>query len=431
MKPAAVWLLIILCAGLPLPGPATAGEDALELRVMTFNVEYGGTVVDFNKVIEAIRVARPDIVGLEEPAGNTRDMARRLGWDHANIRTDVISRFPIIDPPAGDGHYVFVEVRPGEIVAVANVHLSSDPYGPNLAQRGEPLASILALEHGLRMPEIAPYLRVLPALVRSGVPVFLLGDFNSPSHLDWTPQAVGLRNHIRYPVTWPVSDAIHAAGFMDSFRAVHPDPVTAPGLTWWAPRPSTEDVYTDADPADRIDVIHAAGPVRTLDSIVIGEAGHADVSLSVTPWPSDHRAVLSTFSVDPAPAPVMVAVNDQRLVNAGVPLQVYYRRKGQSGEVIVISGAEGGGREIPGVTFSAADPLSGTVTLPTDGLAVGVHAAALKSAAGAVLSQALFQVKQAHATTEVTLGKPVYRPGEAMVVRWRNGPGNRWDWIAI
>ena len=410
---------------------AARGATPLELRVMTFNVEYGGTVVDFDKVVEAIRVAKPDIVGLEEPAGNTRVIARRLGWDHASTRTDVISRFPIIDPPGGDGRYVFVEVRPNEVVAVANVHLSSDPYGPNLAQRGESVEKVLALEQALRVPEIVPNLRVLPPLARAGVPVFMLGDFNSPSHLDWTPQAVGLRAHIPYPVAWPVSSAISAAGFTDSFRDAHPDPLTAPGLTWWAPRPSTEDVYTGADPLDRIDFVFAAGPATTLGSIVIGEAGHRDVTLSVTPWPSDHRAVLSTFSVVPAPAPVMVAVNDQRLVVAGTPLQVHFWRRGAAGEGIAIYGPEGQGREIPGVRFNVDDPRSGTVSLVTHELQAGAHEVLLKSAAGEVLSRAPFWVKQAPDMTEVALDKQVYRPGEPVTMRWHNGPGNRWDWVAI
>ena len=424
------WVLVCLCVGF-LAGARAADDTALQLRVMNFNVEYGGTVVDFNKVIEAIQIANPDIVGLEEPAGNTQEIARRLGWPHFNRRTDVISRFPIIDPPGGDGRYVFVEVRPGEVVAVANVHLSSDPYGPYLTQRGQPLAKVLELEQALRLPEIAPYLQVLPPLARSGIPVFLLGDFNSPSHLDWTPQTVGLRSHMPYPVIWPVSSAISAAGFTDSFRAAHPDPVATPGLTWWAPRPSTEDVYGAGDPADRIDLIFAAGPVTTLDSIIIGEAGHPDVTLSVTPWPSDHRAVLSTFSVTPAPAPapVMVAVNDQRLIVAGDMLRVYYRRTGVPGEAIEIIDSEL--RASAGVAFIPTDPHTGSVPLATDGLIPGSYAVALKSGDGKVLSRAEFRVKESQAVTEVSLDKKVYRPGEAIVMRWRNAPGNRWDWIAI
>ena len=74
---------------------------------------------------------------------------------------------------------------------------------------------------------------------RDGIPVFLLGDFNAPSHLDWTAAAVGSRPHLRAVVDWPVSRAIEAAGFRDTWREIHPDPVAEPGLTWWADRPPT------------------------------------------------------------------------------------------------------------------------------------------------------------------------------------------------
>ena len=33
---------------------------------MTFNVEYGGTVIDFDKIVEAVVKADADVVGLNE-----------------------------------------------------------------------------------------------------------------------------------------------------------------------------------------------------------------------------------------------------------------------------------------------------------------------------------------------------------------------------
>ncbi len=73
----------------------------------------------------------------------------------------------------------------------------------------------------------------LKPLVEAGVPVFLTGDFNTPSGRDWSEAAVERRGLAR-PIDWPVPRAIEAAGFLDSFRQVHPDPVADPGLTWTA-----------------------------------------------------------------------------------------------------------------------------------------------------------------------------------------------------
>ena len=87
-------------------------------------------------------------------------------------------------------------------------------------------------------PAIQERLDVLPDLVEAGIPTFLTGDFNAPSHLDWTEAAVGLRPHVKYAMPWPVSMAVEAAGFRDAYRELHPDPVADPGLTWWAGRPA-------------------------------------------------------------------------------------------------------------------------------------------------------------------------------------------------
>ena len=41
------------------------------------------------------------------------------------------------------------------------------------------------------MPALDPLLPVWKKVIDSGMPLFVTGDFNSPSHLDWTPATVG------------------------------------------------------------------------------------------------------------------------------------------------------------------------------------------------------------------------------------------------
>ena len=60
------------------------------------------------------------------------------------------------------------------------------------------------------------------------MPVFLTGDMNSPSYLDWTAVAA-VRPQVAYPLVWPVSKALADAGFRDSYRDAYPDPVARPG----------------------------------------------------------------------------------------------------------------------------------------------------------------------------------------------------------
>ena len=54
--------------------------EEIELRVMTFNIEWGGANISFDNVVEAIRLSDADIVGIQEAEGNLPRLAAELGW---------------------------------------------------------------------------------------------------------------------------------------------------------------------------------------------------------------------------------------------------------------------------------------------------------------------------------------------------------------
>jgi endonuclease/exonuclease/phosphatase family metal-dependent hydrolase len=406
------------------------GQPApVSVRVMTFNVEYGGTGVDFDKVTEAVQLANADIVALEEPYGNARRLAEALGWPYASTRTDVISRYPLLDPPDADGRYVWAEVEPGQVVAVANVHLPSDPYGPYFTANCPPSA-LMQLERETRLPAIAPVIERLSPLAAEGLPVFLLGDFNAPSHRDWTEQTLLARPQLVYPMEWPVSVAVEAAGFVDSYRAVYPDPAAKPGLTWWANRPNIEDEFPASDPLDRIDLVYSAGPAQTRASQIIGEVGAADVDVSVSPWPSDHRAVVSEFVVTPAWAPPFISV-DARLLTVGEPLLV--RAGGdRSARQVTLQLASSVPPEPPllGIDLSAGS-VSEVLEVPTLGLEPGAYEVRLVSEGGGISSRAPVWLQAEGSLPRLVTDAPRYRSGEPIGVSWQGAPGNRWDWVGV
>ncbi len=405
----------------PIPTPAEAG-----FTLMNFNIEYGGDEVDFDKVIEAIKLADPDVVALEEAEGNTQKVADALGWPHANVRNQVISTLPIIDPPGADGRYVFIEIEPGAVVAVSNVHLPSDPYGPYDVRDGKPVEEVIKLEQDTRLPAVQERLDVLPALVEAGIPAFLTGDFNAPSHRDWTAATVGLRPHVLYPVAWPVSTAVEAAGFRDAYRELHPDPVTDPGLTWWAGRPLIDGYPDPTEPQDRIDIIYAAGASTTTDIKIVGEQGGPQVDIAVDPWGTDHRGVVGTFTVTPGVPPTFVAV-EQRLVTAGDPLKVRYHGPADSVAVIPTGTSA---IEDPVLTVPLTDLLDGTADIPTTALAPGDYMVQLRSGL-AVISLTPFSVAAVGAKTTLTVEPASMQTATPFVASWRDGPGSRWDWIGI
>ena len=91
----------------------------------------------------------------------------------------------------------------GKVVAVGNLHLTSDPYGPDLLRDGATVEEALQGETDTRLAEITPYAAGMEPLIKAGTPVIVTGDFNSPSHLDYTEAAIGLRPAMIAAVPWP------------------------------------------------------------------------------------------------------------------------------------------------------------------------------------------------------------------------------------
>jgi exodeoxyribonuclease-3 len=288
---------------------ATLGAD---LRVMTFNLWHGGDAgkQPLAQSAAVIRAARADLVGFQEtrgygrngsPPNNGRRLAELLGWHYFEQGSSpgIASRFPIVTNTPGKLG-VTVRLPSGKTVTHFNVHLMHAPYQP-YQLLGIPYADAPFIKtaaeavtearkaRGREVDELIAELK--PALTR-GEPVFLTGDFNEPSHLDWTERAVQAGRH-PVAVAYPATQAVMGAGMADAFRTVFPDEVAKPGVTW-TPITQSDD---PKDHHDRIDFVFFAGKdVSVKACAVVGEsAKFADVV--VAPWPSDHRAVVATFEV--------------------------------------------------------------------------------------------------------------------------------------
>jgi len=401
---------------------ADTGPDPVPLRVMTFNIEWGGTHVSFDSVVEAILRSEADVAGIQEAEGNLERLARRLGWNF-DEHNYIIARVPLLDPPGADGRYVLVEVRPGQVVAVANLHLPSAPYGPDLVRDGAGAAAVVANECTTRVPALRPYLEVLPTVAEAGIPVIVTGDFNAPAHTDWTADLVGRREFLHYPIAWPVSLAMQEAGFRDSWRALYPNPATRPGLTWWAGRPALE-AYTPGanDARDRIDQVWFAGRAVPGSARIVGEAGGPEVSIEVSPWPSDHRAVVVDFSVFPAPVPDLLTT-DRRVYREGDAVEVRYVFTRAGEQTVSIRNFA----DDSVMTRMYANGAQGSFVWPA---AAAGHFRAVASAAGSSFERE-FWVLADGATPSIEAAKSVFQPGEPITIRWSNAPGYRNDYIAV
>ena len=419
--------------------------EPFTLRVMTFNIWYGGEQVNFATVVEAVRRADADIVGVQEPDGNLARLAQAAGYAHVDPRRNIMSRYPIFDSGSGvrtepgvapygiaalDAAHVqaWVMVRPGEVVAVANTHLSSDPYGPEAVRDGASREEVLALEGRVRVAESRPLLS-LGALARTGTPLFLTGDFNTPSHFDWTEPMQRVRpDNIRYPVVWPVTRALADAGLRDSYREAHPDPTARLGYTWTAGMPAP--YVRPHETIDRIDFIFTGGASETLSSQIVGEPGGDGVDIAVSPYPSDHRGVVSAFRVIPATAPALIAV------------EPYAARQGED---ILVRGfdpaSEGwsaaivpAGTEVRRTVLHISEEVAAwrrAARFSSSDMAPGEYDAVLLGADGQELKRTRFAVLAAGARPTVQAVTRRIDQGAPVRVRWANAPGNRHDWIGV
>ena len=311
---------------------------------------------------------------------------------------------------------------------MGNLHLTCCPYGPEEAAAGKRARQVLALERSLRLPEIRPYIRSLGPLARRGVPTFLTGDFNSPSHLDWT-EAVSLARprRVPYPLAWPVSLALARAGFRDSYREAHPDPVADPGYTWTPGTPPPR--IRRRETLDRIDWVMAAGPARTLAARLVGETGGPDVEVGTPRYGSDHRAVASTFSVTPATAPALVSA-EPRVVTRGRRVSVRYTGTmgGAGRRIAVLRGASSKPlMSIP--IYDASDHLAGYFGTGT--LRPGAYRAALLRGNGSVAASYRFWVEAPGTKPAIRATRRSFARGEPIRLSWEGAPANRLDWLGI
>jgi endonuclease/exonuclease/phosphatase family metal-dependent hydrolase len=409
------------------PAPLAGAAEPRQVTVMTFNVWYGGAQIDERQVGRAIRRSGADIVGLQEPEGNVARIARLSGLPYHDESLHVISRWPLFAVERGGVRHGYAAVDLNSVVAIGNVHLTSSPYGPEAARDGKGPKKVLALERSVRLPEIQPWLRPLARLGAAGTPAFLVGDFNSPSHLDWTAAtAAAFPQQVKYPLAWPVSRALARFGIRDSYREAHPDPVAWPGLTWTAgtPPPRIRRIET----VDRIDWVMATGPATTLSSRLVGEAGGPSVEVGVSPWPSDHRAVASTFSVTPAAAPPLVGAHP-RVVTRGQRVTLRYTGFRPNGRKVAILGRRSDKPLMALPIYDASDhiaPLLGTRTLRP-----GAYRAGLIDRRGKVLAQSPFWIEAPGTRPAIRAARTSFARGVPIRLRFRGMPANKFDWVGI
>ena len=275
--------------------------------LMSFNILYGGTHLGqpLEQTAAVIRLAQADIVVVCEQWGNAEPLADLLGFTcHIVVAPPywqsvaVLSRYPILDTFANG---VRLELESRQSACVFGVHLTSTPYQPYQVRDKAYTSNeeILDEARKAREQELVVVLSEIQPLMEAGERVLLCGDFNEPSHLDWTQASAREGRHFGLEMSWPNSKRVTESGMEDAYRVVFPDVCRYPGYTWTSvpglgvggSERAEHEVH------DRIDFVYHAGPgLDPISASIIGE-NNRNADLVVSPFPSDHRAVAVKYQI--------------------------------------------------------------------------------------------------------------------------------------
>ncbi len=293
------------------------------IRVMSFNLWHGGDGCGLSKdssirfQLEAIRKAKADAAGFQEQTDNkgearARVLADSLGWNCYIISSSraVISRFPMkainVTRTQPENHHgsagnnaqaVLLQVNAKQQIVFGVLHLMYTPYEPyDIADKKiMTTKQAEASARKARLHEVEFMLGQIKPYLQKGMPVVLVGDFNEPSCLDWTDQAIRNRKdkELKFAVNWPASRLILNSGFRDAYRTIYPDVSKKSGYTWTS-RPG---LWRTPEIHDRIDLIHTTKKNIKIKGAWIAGEESALSDIVVEPWPSDHRAVVAELVI--------------------------------------------------------------------------------------------------------------------------------------
>jgi endonuclease/exonuclease/phosphatase family metal-dependent hydrolase len=301
---------MLFAIGFSFVTPLYAQTEEPIVTVMSYNIYRGGTMSrqPLSQTAKVIQEAKADIVGVQEtlsPKGdNAEKLATLLGWNLYISRRHncIMTHHEIVDRLDGG---IRVKMPSGQHAYIFTLHLASNPYQPYQLLNIRPKwhkhwdtpfikteTEAIAAAKKARGSEIATLLLQINSLPDKEAPVFVVGDFNEPSHLDWTNKAAKSGRH-PIKVAFPTSLAMTRAGFKDAWRTVYPDEMKNPGFTW-SPMYKTDDPTTHHD---RIDFVYFKGKgVEAVDTKIVGESKE-NADIVVVPYPSDHRAVVASFTL--------------------------------------------------------------------------------------------------------------------------------------
>ena len=318
------------------------------ISVLQLNLWRGATKVSngLNAVANIVRESRADVALFCETDNDAPDAIRNIlassgdTWYAVSAgNKGLVSRYPIVssENPSQWWMKAILDVN-GATLAVYPVHLQPRYYTPYLPRGyGGDAASGVTSEYGLNKIPTGPITdtailsqvntnsgrsSVMATVIsnaqterNAGRKVIIGGDFNEPSHLDWTASTKNTfgRNGVVYP--WDTTKNLANAGYVDGYRSKYADPLVYPGITWPSDNPNVDvtsiEELSDVDTRDRLDFVfhRPADGLSLISARIVGPEGTVATNMRLpresidtiwTPsatWPSDHKGNLQRFRI--------------------------------------------------------------------------------------------------------------------------------------
>lgn len=323
-------------------------QTGKSITVLQWNIWQEGTMVQggYESIVNEIARLKPDFVTLSEVRNynKTRFNDRIIKslqakgvtyYSFYSYDSGILSRHPLTDSatifPEKDDHgslYKLTTEVSGRKIALYSGHLDylncayynvkgydGSTWKPILPPRT--VEEVLTVNvSSQRDDAIKAFIADATKSINAGYAVILGGDFNEPSHLDWTHATKDLFDHHSMVIPWTVSNLLFQNGFSDAYRQHYPNAATHPGFTYPVNNPAVPvnklTWAPNADERERIDFIYFSnkdfkvmeakvyGPdssikrsKRTNDQTKDSYLSHRGI------WPSDHKGVWVKFSVTP------------------------------------------------------------------------------------------------------------------------------------
>ena len=261
------------------------------------------------------------------------------------------------------------------------------------------------------------------------MPSFLTGDFNSPSHLDWTPAVVGgPAARSRSPSTG--RSATRSPTRASATRTARCIPIRSPCRASPGRRAGRRATRTRSTTASTGCSRAGRADARRQRRSSARPAGPTSAS-AFDPWPTDHRGVVSTFVVSAGGRrPFRRARAARRVFVGDDARRSSSTARAPDGQRVAIVPAGG-------PASAVAEQAVGPPARGRDGDVrdAGLGARRLRRRPRSRpdarrLAQPVLAVPPGE-PTKVWTSKRTYTNGEPIDVSWSNAPGMRWDWLAV